>query len=39
MKTLHLLDGDFNISSDDAPLEHFMQACNLTNLIKVATCF
>ena len=30
---------DFNLSSDDAPLESFLQVCNLTILIKEATCF
>ena len=33
------LIGDFNLSSDDVPLESFLQACNLTSLIKEATCF
>ena len=30
---------DFNLSSDDVPFESFLQACNLTSLIKEATCF
>ena len=33
------LIGDFNLSSDDAPLESFLQACNLLSLIKEATFF
>ena len=33
------LIGDFNLSSDDVPLESFLQACNLTSLIKETTCF
>ena len=33
------LIGDFNLSSDDVPLESFLQARNLTSLIKEATCF
>ena len=33
------LFGDFNISSDDVPLESFLQAYNLTSLIKETTCF
>ena len=33
------LTGDFNVSSDDVPLESFLQACNLTILIKEASCF
>ena len=33
------LIGDFNLSSNDVPLESFLQAYNLTNLIKEATCF
>ena len=28
------LIGDFNLSSDDVPFENFMQAYNLTSLIK-----
>ena len=28
-----ILIGDFNLSSDDVPLENFLQACNLTSLI------
>ena len=31
--------GDFNFSSNDVPLEIFVQAYNLTSLIKGATCF
>ena len=33
------LIGDFNLSSDDVPFESFLQAYNLTSLIKEATCF
>ena len=33
------LIGNFNLSSDDVPLESFLQAYNLTSLIKEATCF
>ena len=33
------LIGDFNLSSDDVSLESFLQAYNLTSLIKEATCF
>ena len=33
------LIGGFNHSSDDIPLESFLQACNLASLIKEATCF
>ena len=33
------LISDFNLSSDDVPLESFLQAYNLTSLIKEATCF
>ena len=31
--------GNFNLSSDDAPFQGFLQAYNLTSLIKEATCF
>ena len=30
---------DFNLLSDDVPSENFLQAYNLTSLIKEATCF
>ena len=33
------LIGSFNLSSNDVPLECFLQAYNLTSLIKEATCF
>ena len=33
------LIGDFNLSSDDIPLKSFLQAYNLTSLIREATCF
>ena len=33
------LIGDFYLSSDDFPFESFLQAYNLTSLIKDATCF
>ena len=33
------LIGDFNLSRDDVPFECFLQAYNLTSLIKEATCF
>ena len=33
------LIGDFNLSSDDVSFESFLQAYNLTSLIKEATCF
>ena len=33
------LIGDFNLSSDDVPLKSFLQAYNLTSLIREATCF
>ena len=29
---------DFNLLSDDVPSENFLQAYNLTSLIKEATC-
>ena len=31
--------GDFNLSSDEVPLESFLQAYNLISSIKKATCF
>ena len=33
------LIGDFNLPSDDVSFESFLQAYNLTSLIKEATCF
>ena len=33
------LIGDFNLSSDDVSFESFLQAYNLTSLIKEETCF
>ena len=30
--------GDFNLSINDVPLESFLQAYNLTSLIKEPTC-